>query len=164
MKSRKLIISVLTMLILIFASVEYSQKQSPSQNGTYHVLRVVDGDTFMVNYNGKDEYVRLIGINTPETVKPNSPVEYYGKEASNYTKSIINGKYVRLEFDVEQTDKYGRLLAYVYLEDGKMLNEILVRDGFAQVMTVPPNVKFADRFIELQRQARNESRGLWNEK
>lgn len=125
------------------------------------VKRVIDGDTFELS-NGKK--VRLIGVNTPETVKPNSPVEYYGKEASNFTKSTLTGKTVYLEKDAGDTDKYGRLLRYVYLEDGKMFNEILVTEGYASVMTIQPNVKYQKLFVNAERDAREHNRGLWNKK
>ena len=123
------------------------------------VKRVVDGDTLLL---ANDKRVRLIGVNTPETVKPNSPVEAYGKEASEYTKKMLTGKTVYLEKDAGDTDKYGRLLRYVYTEDGKMFNEVLVQEGYAQVMTIQPNVKYQERFVQAQRQAREGKKGLWN--
>ncbi|MFZ5595494.1 MAG: thermonuclease family protein [Bacillota bacterium] len=135
------------------------------------VTRVVDGDTIHVNINGKDETVRLIGVDTPETVKPNSPVERYGKEASNFTKAQLGKKTVYLEKDVEERDRYGRLLAYVWLAPpeeindkeirAKMFNTRLLADGYAQLMTVPPNVKYVDSFIVYQREARERNKGLW---
>ena len=94
--------------------------------------------------------------------KPNSPVEAYGKEASEYTKKMLTGKTVYLEKDAGDTDKYGRLLRYVYTEDGKMFNEVLVQEGYAQVMTIQPNVKYQERFVQAQRQAREGKKGLWN--
>lgn len=126
----------------------------------YNVTRIVDGDTIVIDYKGKQEKVRLIGVNTPETVKPNSPVEHYGKEASDFTKKMLTNKKVELEFDIGQRDKYNRLLAYIYL-DGVMFNKTLVKEGYAQVMTIPPNVKYADEFIKLQKEARENKRGLW---
>ena len=122
--------------------------------------RVVDGDTLLL---ANDKRVRLIGVNTPETVKPNSPVEAYGKEASEYTKKMLTGKTVYLEKDAGDTDKYGRLLRYVYMDDGKMFNEVLVQEGYAQVMTIQPNVKYQERFVEAQRQARESKKGLWKQ-
>ena len=129
------------------------------QTGAWHVVeRVVDGDTFVLD-NG--ERVRLIGVNTPESVKPGEEPEVYGKEASQYTKRMLEGQRVRLEFDVSERDRYGRLLAYVYLEDGTFFNELLLTEGYAQVMTVPPNVKYAERFLAAERAAREAGRGLW---
>lgn len=148
--------------IKIDSSLEAKDSQ-PVSGKLYEVVRVVDGDTIIVNINSKHERVRLIGINTPESVKPNHPVEKYGKEASNFMKNLLKGKKVRLEFDVQKRDKYNRLLAYVYLEDGTMVNKLLLQEGYAQVMTVPPNVKYQEEFLKLQRKAREQGKGLWKE-
>ncbi len=125
------------------------------------VIRVVDGDTIDVRFsNGATSRVRFIGVNTPETVHPQKPVEKYGKEASNYTKKRLTNKTVTLEFDVGVKDKYGRFLAYVWV--GKELyNETLVKDGYARVMTIQPNVKYQQRFLEAERKARQQKKGLW---
>lgn len=125
------------------------------------VTRVVDGDTFEIVNRGKSEKIRLIGVDTPETVKPNSAVEPYGPEASSFTKKMIEGKKVRLEFDVQERDKYGRILAYVYLEDGTFLNARLLEEGLATTMTVPPNVRMAETFLSLQKKAQKEKKGMW---
>lgn len=145
--------------------------------GSAKVLSVVDGDTLKVNYKGKEESVRLIGIDAPEST-PNKKakndskrsgedlktITAMGKEATNYVKSLVKpGDTVRIEFDVEKRDKYGRLLGYVYLSDGKMLNEEIVKDGYANLMTVPPNVKYRERFLKVYREARENRRGLWKE-
>ncbi|UUZ85798.1 thermonuclease family protein [Paenibacillus sp. P26] len=123
------------------------------------VKRVVDGDTFETKEGDK---VRLIGVNTPETVKPNSPVEKYGKEASNFTKSKLTGKKVILYADAGDKDKYGRSLRYVFIEgDPVMFNEVLVREGYANTMTIQPNVLFQKKFLQLEREARNKKKGLW---
>ena len=105
--------------------------------------------------------VRYIGIDTPETKHPTKEVEPYGKEASEANRKLVDGKTVRLEFDVQEQDRYGRLLAYVYLEEGTFVNAWLVQHGYAAVMTVPPNVKHQELFLRLQREAREEGRGLW---
>jgi micrococcal nuclease len=136
------------------------------------VTRVVDGDTVHVSLkNGREEKVRFIGVDTPESTRE---VEPYGKEAAAYTMKRLDGKTVYLELDTGERDKYGRLLAYVWLsppkDDGeaqvrvKMFNAELLLAGFAQVMTVPPNVKYADLFAKLQREAREAEKGLWNPK
>lgn len=104
--------------------------------------------------------MRYIGIDTPETVHPSKPVEYMGKEASAKNKELVDGKTVRLEKDVSETDKYGRLLRYVYVGD-LFVNAELVRLGYAQVATYPPDVKYQDLFLVLQREAREAGRGLW---
>lgn len=131
--------------------------------GEYKVVSVTDGDTFEINYNGTKTKVRLIGIDTPESVHPNSKKNNeYGEEASKYTKSLLEGKTVKLEFDVSPKDKYGRLLAYVYLESGEMLNEKLLKEGYAQVATYPPNVKYVENFKEIQKEARENKVGFWS--
>ena len=124
---------------------------------TYLVKRVIDGDTIKLS-NG--ETVRYIGIDTPETKHPKKPVQYFGREAAAANKKLVGGKRVRLEFDAQKRDKYGRLLAYVYVDD-IFVNAWLVENGFAQVMTIPPNVKHQELFLKLQREAREKKRGLW---
>jgi micrococcal nuclease len=128
---------------------------------TVKVIRVVDGDTIEVQFSNKAvATVRMIGVNTPETVHPNKPVEKYGKEASNYTKKRLTNKTVTLEFDVQIKDKYGRLLAYIWL--GKELyNETLVKEGYANVMTIQPNVKYQKKFLAAEQAARKAKKGLW---
>lgn len=129
----------------------------------YEVVRVVDGDTIVVKYNGVDEKVRLIGIDTPESVHADeSKNTKEGVMVSDYTKKMLTGKKVGLEFDVSKRDKYGRLLAYVYL-DGEMYNKILLKEGYARVATYPPNVKYVDEFVKLQKEARENNKGLWQE-
>ena len=123
------------------------------------VSRVVDGDTIKVSpaVDGVSK-VRLIGVDTPETYGGTEP---FGAEASTFTKEALAGQRVALELDAEKIDPYGRLLAYIYLPGGEMFNETLVEEGYAQVATFPPNVKYTDRFLSAQREARQENRGLW---
>ncbi|KKM12115.1 hypothetical protein SY88_05140 [Clostridiales bacterium PH28_bin88] len=130
-------------------------------NGLYHVQRVVDGDTIQVKIGNKEEAVRLIGVDTPETKAPGKPVEPYGPEAAAFTERLVEGKKVRLELDVQERDKYGRILAYVYLEEGTFVNAELLRQGYARLLTIPPNVRYADTFVRLEREAREARRGLW---
>jgi endonuclease YncB( thermonuclease family) len=132
--------------------------QAPGAAAT--VTRVVDGDTIEVDFEGKNLDVRLIGIDTPETVDPSEPVGCYGPAASRFTTKELDGEHVRLEFDVERLDQYERTLAYVWLGD-ELFNETLVVRGFATVTTYPPNVRYVDRFIAAQRDARSHERGLW---
>lgn len=135
-----------------------------SKLNKYEVISVTDGDTFKINYKGKETKVRLIGIDTPESVSSNKEKNNnYGKEASKYTKDRLEGKMISIEFDVQETDKYGRLLAYVYLEDGKMYNKELLEKGYAQVATYPPNVKYVKEFKEIQKQAKENNVGFWAE-
>ena len=124
------------------------------------VERVIDGDTIKVRVRDKIETVRYIGVDTPETVHPTRGVEPYGKEASEFNKKLVEGKTVRLEFDVQQRDRYGRLLAYVYV-DTLFVNAELLRQGYAKIMTVPPNVRHVELFQKLQTEAREAKRGLW---
>ena len=126
------------------------------------VTKVVDGDTIQVNGN---QTVRFIGIDTPETKDPRRPVGCFGKEASNKTKELLFGKEVILQKDVSDTDKYQRILRYVFLplEDGTILfvNDYLVREGFATVYTYPPDVKYEERLREAEKEAKESNRGLW---
>lgn len=128
---------------------------------TYKVVRVVDGDTIIINYNGAEERLRLIGIDTPESVhQTQSKNVVEGKIASDYTKSMLEGKEVGVEFDVELRDQYDRLLGYVYIDD-KMLNKTLLEQGYAKITTFPPNVKYVDAFKALQKSARESKKGFW---
>ena len=130
--------------------------------GTARVVRVVDGDTIAVRLDGRQERVRYIGVDTPETKKPGSPVECYGKRVSAENERLVEGERVRLVADAEARDRYGRMLAYVYrVDDGRFVNAELVRGGFAQPLTIPPNVAHAGEFAALARAARRQGRGLW---
>ena len=124
------------------------------------VTRVIDGDTIAVLLDGQEEDVRLIGIDTPETVKPDTPVQCFGPRASDFTHSTLEGKTVRLVFGAERHDVYGRLLAYVYL-GRRFFNPILARRGLARPLTIPPNDRFAPLFRRLARRAALGGRGLW---
>jgi len=135
------------------------------------VTRAVDGDTLVLENN---ERVRLIGIDTPEMHESDklnrdaqrsgqdvATIKQLGRQSYEFTKKLVEGKRVRLEFDVERYDKYKRILAYVYLLDGTFLNAEIVQQGYASLMTYPPNVKYADEFLKLYREARENKRGLW---
>ena len=148
--------------------------REPGGLETAIVTRVVDGDTIEVEITARtegpgageaaigEEYdVRLIGIDTPESVKPDSPVECFGKEASDAAKALLEDEEVTLVKDVEETDRYDRLLRYVYLGD-EMANARLVVNGYAAAYTYPPNVRHADLFVGLEADARENDRGLWS--
>jgi micrococcal nuclease len=125
------------------------------------VTRVVDGDTIEARIGDRVEDVRLIGVDTPETVKPDTPVQCFGERASHFTKRHLTGRRVRLVFGVERRDVYGRLLAYAYI-DGRFFNPILVKRGLARTLTIPPNDRFAPRFRRLELAAARTGRGLWD--
>lgn len=127
-------------------------------------MRVVDGDTVDIDVLGTRERVRLIGIDTPETKKADTPVECYGPEAASYTQSLLPpGTLVRLERDVEPRDVYGRLLAYVYrADDGTFVNLAIIANGYARLLTIPPNVAHTDAFVAANRAARESGSGLWS--
>ena len=129
-------------------------------SATAPVTRVVDGDTIEVRLGDRVEDVRLIGVDTPETVKPDTPVQCFGPRASHFTKQQLTDRRVRLVFGVERRDIYGRLLAYVYLGD-RFFNPILVRRGLARSLTIPPNDRFAPLFRRLELHAARTGRGLW---
>jgi len=124
------------------------------------VTRVVDGDTVEARVEGEVEDVRLIGVDTPETVKPGAPVECFGAPASRFTHRALEGREVRLVVGEERRDRYGRLLAYAYL-DGELFNAALVRRGLARTLTIPPNDRFAPRLKRLELRAARAGRGLW---
>jgi endonuclease YncB( thermonuclease family) len=125
------------------------------------VAQVVDGDTFVAVIGGRRDPVRVIGVDTPETVAPGRPVEPYGKQASTFARYWLDRATVRLAGDVEPRDRYGRLLAYVWLADGTFWNALLAAEGYAEQLTIPPNVAFAELFGRLAAQARTRRQGLW---
>lgn len=134
------------------------------------VVRVVDGDTYYVNMDGQEVKVRLIGVDTPESVAPQSYTDATGKEntevgeyISEIMKDVIKeGDTLLLEFDVDMYDKYDRVLAYAYFEDGEMVQDFLLSNGLAQTMTITPNVKYSDHFADVQRVAVENGIGIWN--
>lgn len=147
--------------------------QEPGGYEDARVTRVVDGDTIEVEITGREEGpglgdsvvgyeydVRLLGIDTPESVRPGTPVECFGKESSAAAAAFLDGQEVRLVKDVEEEDRFGRILRYVYLGE-EMANARLVANGYASVFTYPPNVRHADLFVQLEREARTNDRGLW---
>jgi endonuclease YncB( thermonuclease family) len=127
-----------------------------TQSG-YLVTKAIDGDTIEIEGG---ERVRLIGVDTPETVDPRRPVGCFGKEASNVTKSLVEGKKVKMESDITDRDKYGRLLRYVWVNN-IFINEYLVREGFANSSSYPPDVKYQGLFDAAEIEARENKRGLW---
>jgi micrococcal nuclease len=124
------------------------------------VTRVVDGDTVEVRLAGREEDVRYIGVDTPESVAPGQPVECYGNDASEFNRSLVEGERVRLEYGAERRDVYGRLLAYVYLR-GELVNAELLQRGYARTLAIAPNTDRAEAFDRIEQRAANAGRGLW---
>lgn len=165
---------------LVIASVLYfglralpQSKASSSKDAFLYVARVVDGDTLKLS-NGQK--IRLIGVDTPEVHYSDKllrdaksshrdihAIQGLGRRAAYFTKGLCLGKRVRLEYDVDAIDKYGRVLAYVYLSDGTFINAKILEEGYGKVMTIPPNVKYADYFLRLQKSARSNNKGLWKD-
>ncbi len=187
--SRKILIIILiTILVLTACETKTTQKapdNTPTSEATNEnksentfteaeVIRAVDGDTIIARIDGVDEKIRMVLVDTPESVHPRKPVEFFGKEASKYTKNNLEGKTVYLQKDVTDRDRYGRLLRYVWLERPKtdeptneeverlMYNAQLLKEGYANLATFPPDIKYVDFFKELEREARDNDRGLWN--
>ena len=155
---RNLIIIVLALAVITFILQKKGAINIENQSSRYFVSRVIDGDTILL---ANKERIRYVGINTPETNHPSKPVEWMGKEAKEYNRGLVEHKWVYLEFDIELRDKYGRLLAYVFVDD-TFVNAELVKQGYAQVLTIPPNVKHTGLFLDLEREARAAKRGLWS--
>lgn len=181
-----LIFALPLLLVCIYACDKLSSKAYHSEEAKFKVSfgrtydynnilvrRVIDGDTLQLE---SGERVRLIGIDTPEihesrklhqdsrrSNKDIKAIREMGQRAFVFTKGLVEGKRVSLEFDTEKHDRYERLLAYVYLKDGTFVNAEILKQGYASLMTVPPNVKYVDLFLNLSRQARENKRGLWEE-
>ena len=144
------------------SEIETKEQKPEEKKKTYKVINVVDGDTIDVDMDGKTQRIRLIGVNTPETVHPEKTVEYFGKEASEYTKKNLTGKTVEIETDDSQDkyDKYGRMLAYVIV-DGKNFNKSLIEDGYAYEYTYNVPYKYQSEFKNAQKNAEKNNKGLW---
>lgn len=134
---------------------------SPNSYADVFIVSVTDGDTIKVQYKGKVYKVRLLDIDTPETVKQGVRVQAYGKEATRYIAKLVLNKRVRLVFEKGLKDRYGRILAYVFLKDGSFINAMLVRNGYARVEIVPPNIRLSKYFNQLQEEAIADKSGLW---
>ena len=162
--SNKKLISLFAFIILLFLGGLWVSKDSGDVKGTregedlFYVTKVIDGDTIEIESGQK---IRYIGVDTPETRHPNKPVECFGKEASRANKKLVKGKWVRLEKDVSETDRYGRLLRYVYVDD-IFVNDYLVRQGYAQAISYPPDIKYQAVFREAEYRARENTVGLWS--
>ncbi len=142
------------------AILEPSSSPTPIGLEEAFVINVVDGDTIDVLIGGRELRVRYIGIDTPETVDPQRPVECFGREASERNRELVEGMTVGLERDVSETDQFGRLLRHVWAS-GEMVNAALVEEGYASASTFPPDIRYAALFTALETQARSHNRGLW---
>lgn len=148
---------------IFFVAVCSGSSAFQRQTVFLEISKFVDGESFWVkNPNGKEEKIRFIGMNAPRSTNSGrTKIEYFGTEPSAYVKRPTTGKKVRLEYEVQRYDRYQRILAYIYLEDGTFLNAHLVEEGFAPAATYPPDVKHDELSAELERKARNERKGLW---
>ena len=161
--SRAVALIAVVVAALVVAWTARGGGEAPARELRGRVVRITDGDTIRVALAGGVERVRYIGIDTPEEVRPDTPVQCYARRAAAENARLVAGREVRLVLDVEHRDRFGRLLAYVYRDgDGLFVNAELVRSGFARTLTIPPNVRYAARFAALARQARRASRGLWS--
>jgi micrococcal nuclease len=152
--------------LLVAACGDGGQPTPSGRSVEARVVRVVDGDTIVASVEGADQSVRYIGVDTPETVKPGAPVECFGKRASAENHRLVEDRTVRLVFDRERRDDYGRLLAYVYVEPQdsgaqRFVNAILVRGGYARTLTIAPNTAHAPLLARLEHRAGEAGRGLW---
>lgn len=166
-----LLLAAAAIAAYFFGGQEFFQEQDNSGFIVGTVTRVVDGDTAVINVDGQERRVRLLGVDTPETVHPNKPVQFYGKEASNFTKQSLTGQRVWLEYDKNPQDRYNRHLAYIWtakpanITDATirrdMFNARLLLGGYAKVLIIKPNTRYAKEFAELESEARSSRRGVW---
>jgi len=171
----KTAIQIFSVMLLAMALLFNSAR--PLQAAEAKVIRVVDGDTLTINYSGKNESIRLIGIDTPESYGGSkasrdakrghtdvSSILALGRLASDFVKGLVKkDDIINIEFDVTLRDRYGRLLGYVFLPSGKMLNEEIIKAGYANILTIPPNVRYSAKFISAYKNAREKKLGLWKE-
>ena len=150
---------VLLTLVILLSHPIFQRFDDYYDTSEVIVFRVIDGDTFELEDGTR---IRLIGIDTPESVSPDeSKNTVYGTIASDFTKSLIEGRTVTLEYDIDLTDEYGRTLAYVYLENRQMLQEVLLKEGYARTMTISPNTRYEEIFRTLEGQAMYTETGFW---
>ncbi len=183
LEPKKIFLLIIVAAAVYFAGGDLSflNENTPAQNVQTEIQnseivqgiveRVVDGDTAVIRVNGSDRRVRFLGVDTPETVHPTKGVQPYGKEASNFTKTSLTGRNVWLEYDKAPTDKYNRHLAYIWLSKPKNFNDETVRremfnarllaDGYAKVMIIKPNNKYAKLFYDIQEEAQKSKLGMW---
>ena len=156
-------VAVVGMLTACSSGAGSAETAPGTLHGPYPVVRAVDGDTIRVNRNGEEIVIRFIGLDTPETVAPDRPVECYGPEASARTKELVEGGQVWLEYDEASglTDKYDRTLAFVWLDQQTMLNELLIAEGYAEEVTYTDGYAHQREFHAAERAAQSAGAGLW---
>jgi micrococcal nuclease len=169
---KKFIMILITAVIVYFFGGNVITDQSDDEFIVGVVVRVIDGDTAVVKVEGGERRVRFLGVDTPETVHPNKPVQFYGKEASNFTKDSLTGKAVWLEYDASPTDRYNRHLVYIWTSRPSAINESSMREsmfnaklllgGYAKVMIIKPNGKYADLFRKFESEAKTAKIGMWS--
>lgn len=169
-RHKRLLLSfIITLLLGLFGYVitddgVLQKIPAPAPPGTYNIVEFEDGDTITVDMNGTHERIRFIGVDTPETQDPRKPVQCFGRAASQFTKDLIGDNPVRLELDPlsSNRDRYDRLLRYVYLPDGRLVQAEIIKAGYGFAYTSFPFTK-SEEFLNYQREAREQNRGLWNE-
>lgn len=160
--AKSLLVLILIVLLALVRSFVDEKEEPPTalEEGIYRVERTIDGDTLLLTNQAR---IRLLGADTPETVKPNHPIERWGPEASEFTKDFVTDREIRLQFDRERTDHYGRFLAYVWVDD-QMLNEELLRAGMAKFLPqYPYSSSMKTRFRQAEQEAKDARRGIWSE-
>lgn len=175
---KKIILLIISLVFLVFSFYEASINQLPEKSfeksfpyptkflqevkgetvAFARVIKIIDGDTIEIETGEK---IRYIGIDTPETVDPRRPVSCFGKEAKDKNKELVEGKVVKLVKDISETDRYKRLLRYIWVGD-IFVNDYLIREGYAKAATFPPDVKYEKQFQQAEKEARNANRGLWS--
>ena len=168
---KQLILLFIVVLAIYFTGFNENDNGSDNNFISGTVSRVIDGDTLILNVSGHDRRVRLLGVDTPETVHPKKKTEFYGPEASNFTKKNLTGKKIWLEYDKSPRDKYNRHLAYIWLVKPQIIDENSIKNymfnaklllgGYAKKLIIKPNSKYADIFSKFELEARNLKRGLW---
>jgi micrococcal nuclease len=160
---RRLLPVLIALAVAVGLVLQQREEGAPLPPSHATVIRVVDGDTIVVRLgDGREEHVRYIGIDTPESVKPGTPVECFAKEASDANARLVEGRRVRLVRDVSERDRFGRILAYVYRDsDDLFVNEALVRGGYALAKEYRPDTRFATRLAAVMDEARSAAKGLW---
>lgn len=167
----KIIIASIVLCVALFSGHTYENNNDSNEEKKvstfvefYKVTKVIDGDTIKVNFDGKEETIRLIGMDTPEIVDPRKPVQCFGLEASNKAKELLTGKKVSLQSDSSQNilDKYRRRLAYVYLEDGTLFNQYMIEKGYAYEYTYNVPYMYQSEFKNSQKYAQTHKLGLWS--